>query len=586
MKRGLEELITEGALLALAGERAFARGAAYFEAGAVADLVDTGKAIKACVVGTDEYQVRLWPGRGALDYSCTCPVGEDGDFCKHAVATGLAWLAQRADEAGAPASSTARGRHDALRAYLAGRSKDELVALVLEQAEEDPALRSRLETEAAGRASTDDPAAVREAIRRALAVHGGVDFYGMRRYIERAAPVLDLLSGLLRRGDASAVFDAAEYAVRQGLSAYEKVDDSSGSFGDMLSQMAELHLKAGRKAKPDGEALANSLFELLMRDDWGLFRFEDYAPLLGKAGVARFRKLAEAAWAKVPPLKPGDRRDLGEEGRHMLTRIMEALARREGDVDRLIEVKSRDLSRSHAFLEIAQILEKAGRRDEALAWAERGHAAFKEELHVPLAEFLIAAYHRPKRHDDALALAWDQFSRWPGLSAYQQLKKSADRTKAWPEWREQALGHLRAALKAANGNHSHWNWTAGGHSLFVEIFLWEGDSDAALAEAKAGGCTEDLWFKLAKAREKQHPQDAIEIYRARVEPIVNQKDNRAYDEATELIGKIGALMKRVGQQREFTAWLDAMRVKHKAKRNFMQRLDRVFAKSGGQQDVE
>lgn len=59
-----------------------------------------------------------------------------------------------------------------------------------------------------------------------------------------------------------------------------------------------------------------------------------------------------------------------------------------------------------------------------------------------------------------------------------------------------------------------------------------------------------------------------------------------YGKAAQLIGKIGGLMKRAGQQREFAAWLDAARVKHKAKRNFMQRLDRVVAKSAGQQDVE
>lgn len=581
VKKRLDDLITEGALRTLAGDRAFARGAAYFESGAVADLVDTGKAIKARVIGSDEYEVRLWPDRGVLDYSCTCPVGDDGDFCKHAVAAGLAWLAQREDGETAAASYTGKSQHDALHAHLARQDKEALIAFVMEQAEDDPVLRSRLETGAAGSAAASDPRAVREAIRKALAVHSGVDFYGMRRYLDRVSPVLGLLIGLLRRRDAGAAFEAAEYALRQGISAYEKVDDSGGGFGEVLRQMADLHLKAARKAAPDGEALAKSLFELQMRDDWGFFRFEDYAPLLGKAELAHYRQLAEAGWAKVPPLKLGERRDFSDETRFRITGIMEAFARQSGDADALIAVKSRNLSHSHAFLEIAQILEKAGRRDEALAWAERGRAAFKDELDAPLTEYLIAAYHRTKRHDDAIALGWDRFSRRPDLAAYQRLKKSAARTKTWPAWREKALGQVRNALKAAAGRHSPWRWTAGGHSLLVEIFLWEGDSDAALAEAKAGGCTEYLWFKLAKAREQDHPQDAIEIYQARVEPIVNQKDNRAYDEAAALIGKIGALMKRVGKQREFAIWLDALRAQHKPKRNFMQRLDKIIGASNG-----
>jgi hypothetical protein len=36
----------------------------------------------------------------------------------------------------------------------------------------------------------------------------------------------------------------------------------------------------------------------------------------------------------------------------------------------------------------------------------------------------------------------------------------------------------------------------------LEIFLWEGNRAAALAEARDGGCALALWFKLAQAREK------------------------------------------------------------------------------------
>jgi uncharacterized Zn finger protein len=115
--------------------------------------------------------------------------------------------------------------------------------------------------------------------------------------------------------------------------------------------------------------------------------------------------------------------------------------------------------------------------------------------------------------------------------------------------------------------------------LFVEIFLDEGGSGAALAEAKAGGCTADLWMKLAKACANDHPHDAIEIYQARIDPIVNLKHNQAYDDAAELVGTIRVLMERTGKAREFGDWLAEVRVRHKAKRNFMKRLD-ALQKSG------
>ena len=46
-------------------------------------------------------------------------------------------------------------------------------------------------------------------------------------------------------------------------------------------------------------------------------------------------------------------------------------------------------------------------------------------------------------------------------------------------------------------------------------------------------------------------------------------------EAAELVGKIGGLMKRIGREMEFGEWVEGVRNKHKAKRNFMKRLEGV-----------
>lgn len=94
----LSKLLTESRLRTLAGGRAFGRGADYFESGAVTDLIDGGDTIKARVEGTYEYEVSLRPERKTLGYDCTCPVGEAGDFCKHAVAVGLAWPGWRSTQ--------------------------------------------------------------------------------------------------------------------------------------------------------------------------------------------------------------------------------------------------------------------------------------------------------------------------------------------------------------------------------------------------------------------------------------------------------------------------------------------------------
>jgi uncharacterized Zn finger protein len=94
LKDPFGRLITDASLAKLAGEKSFARGAGYFDAGAVTDLLQTRDAVRPTVAGNDDYRVILKPAGRTLDWSCTCPLGDEGTFCKHAVAAGLAWLAR------------------------------------------------------------------------------------------------------------------------------------------------------------------------------------------------------------------------------------------------------------------------------------------------------------------------------------------------------------------------------------------------------------------------------------------------------------------------------------------------------------
>ena len=76
----------------LAGERFFARGEKYFDEGRVHGLTEYRGQVAAKVAGTEDYRVKLWAERGRLGYSCSCPVGDDEEFCKHCVAVALAWI--------------------------------------------------------------------------------------------------------------------------------------------------------------------------------------------------------------------------------------------------------------------------------------------------------------------------------------------------------------------------------------------------------------------------------------------------------------------------------------------------------------
>ncbi|MBF0456058.1 MAG: SWIM zinc finger family protein [Magnetococcales bacterium] len=90
----LEKALTTATMMELAGNRYYWRGNEYFQDGAVASLKENDGVITGKVQGTRTYKVQLWVEDDELEHECSCPLGEDDEFCKHCVAVGLAWLAR------------------------------------------------------------------------------------------------------------------------------------------------------------------------------------------------------------------------------------------------------------------------------------------------------------------------------------------------------------------------------------------------------------------------------------------------------------------------------------------------------------
>ena len=586
-KRTVAETIDRPSLLRMAGGRSFERGEEYFASGLVRKLAEHEGTVTAKVHGTREYRVRLWIEDGDIDYSCTCPVGNDGAFCKHCVAVGLACLAQPDDALAAdPGRERRLGKSkkptvtmNDVRAYLAKQDKNVLVSLLMDQAMNDDRLRERLLMRTAKNGPRGlDLGTFRAAIDNAVDTGEFIDYRSAYDYAHGIGDVIDSIAELLQEGHAAEVIELAEHALAAVEKAMGSVDDSDGEMGGILERIQEIHHAACKKARPDPEALAERLFEWELRTDWDTFygAAATYADVLGKPGLAVYRQLAEAAWARVPALARG-RDDPNQYGkRFRITHIMETLARESGDVEALVAVKRRDLSHAYAYLQIAEIYQQAGQHDLALEWAERGVQTFPQRTDSRLREFLANEYHRRKRHDEAMALIWAEFTDSCGLEQYQKLKAHADRARRWDDWREKALALVRQeiAKRKSEAAKSRWSWfPRADHSDLVRIFLWEKDVEGAWREAQEGGCANDLWMELAAKREKDHPEDALAIYQKQIEPTVERKNNDAYKEAVGLLRKICGLMARVERREEFARYLQSVRAAHKPKRNFMKLID-------------
>ncbi|NLF29529.1 MAG: hypothetical protein GX591_01435 [Planctomycetes bacterium] len=551
-----------------ADPRSWERGVEYFSARAAEVLMVRNGTVYARVAGSgaEAYRVEVWAEGGRVHGRCTCPVGNQGVFCKHCVATALTYLDGRPG-----AGQTGQD----IRAYLEAQDKDALIDLVMDRLPWDDDLRRSLKLQAAchGR-SAPDVDAYRKAIADATAVPAGgrVAYLEVPRFVQRIAAVVDGVEDLLASGYAAEAVGLIEDAVARCQEAAGRLDDSDGRMGEMLHRLGTLHHAACAAARPDPADLARRLFRMELRDAFGVFAGvpEVYGEILGSEGLAVYGRQVEARWSKLAALAPGDdpaRRY--RRNRYRLTSMMESLARRSGDVGRLAEVMSRDLASPDRFLRLARAYQRAGRPDEALRWALRGLDAFPEAPRSALEAFVADEYHRRGRHDEAMAVMWRQFQRDPDLRTYARLKEHADRAGQWPRWRPKALRAVEAAVSDAMRRPRGAPGPPPDRSVLVEIYLWEDDVQSAWAEAHLGGCSESLWMRLAALREADHPADAAAIYRKRIEPLVALANNRAYAEAAALLGKLKALLARLGRRGEFDAFLADLRAAHRRKRNFI-----------------
>ncbi len=280
---------------AMADRWSFERGLLYAANGRVGKRTVTASSVKAKVRGSSSYQVRL-----SLDnddeptHECSCPVGQEGRFCKHAVAVALV-----VTDAVADPTQQAEAVID-VRGYLEGLDHRALVDLLVERAADDDMFDARLRMEAAqATGGLPQLGVFRHAIDEVFMVHDYVGYREMYDYASNINAVLDSLQDLLDDGHAEAVVALAEHAIDRAEDAVGSVDDSDRWMSGIAERLQDLHLAACAALQPDPVALARTLFDRERHSgDLEVFygAASAYAEVLGAEGLAEYRRLAQAEW--------------------------------------------------------------------------------------------------------------------------------------------------------------------------------------------------------------------------------------------------------------------------------------------------
>lgn len=560
------------ALRADAGEVYWKRGEAYFRGGHAELLTWDALRASAVVRGSEDYRVELRydPTRQAVDAwrcACDCPLGQDDETCKHIVATALSWQAAFAGEAVEPVA--AAGEPPPLAAFLREQSAEVLAERLLlladDHAEVHRSLQFWMQTAAA-----DSPQALRKALSAMIGSPGHLDWRGNTAFARRLDSLFELLQRTLAN-DPERALESCDYVLSRLLKIYERADDSSGAIGGRVAELAGLHARAAAAAPGDPGKLAATLLKLQAVDDWGFFTLANYAQALGSAGLERYGSQLRKLWKALLPV-PKEVEFHIDSDRILITRLMAQWFEQQADVDGLLELKLDALNNAYGYLDLAQTCLKHGREKAALDWAERGLKAFPADtrLQVLLASF----YERDGLVDEALKLRWNMFHTYPAPEHFLALKTSAG--DGWPAWRDRALATIKTREVQNQPMPLRQGPFSGSDrrrvSLRVQLHLAEDCLADALAAAAEGHCELPILERLAKAVERDYPDQAVAIYNRLIPARLTVSASR-YDDIVKLIRRRARLVE-TDDARAFEA---ALRLQHRAKRNFIKLLDTPMA---------
>lgn len=553
MPRTAQPRFDLAALRDIAGDAAFARGAAYAKEGRVRILSVGPGGVRAEVRGSEAYDAILEGGGAAISGACSCPAYEGWGFCKHLVALALTMNVAARGAIAAVDNAEAR-----LRAFLMGQTAEALAERLLTLARRDGALWRDLDCEAAFTVGDDQSvlARMRESIDASMDTGDGIGWRGAGAWAEEVRTVVRQISGLLAAGRAGLALAALDHLFDLADEALEGIDDSDGEAMGVLYDARALHLAACAQARPDSVALAAQLFERELACDYDLWTDarRTYSGPLGKHGRAEYRRLAQAAWREA-----GDRY-----ARARVREILDAFAADDGDVDARIALRASDAATAHDYIGLATLCLEAGRREEALAWAEEGLWRLEDRPDRHLTTLTAQLMRDAGRRSDAEALLWKAFEREPDVRLFRMLKETASDQAGVVD---RCAGAIEARIPAEDLR--YWSPLPG---LLVDILLEEGRSQDAWRAAGTYRCPDQVVERLARATEGSHPEEAMKAYADLVEINIGHTQNQGYQAACRLLGHLEGLRASHGRAAEQASHLESLRLRHKAKRNFIRLL--------------
>ncbi len=568
--------ITETDIRDYVGKYSFKRGMRYFQDGYILDPRRQGDTLKARCLGSrpQPYYVEATLGTGGIvSANCSCPIGAGG-YCKHTAALLLTWLHRPDDFVVIEELETALQR----------RSKEELIVLIRRMIARDPDLETLLELSvvAENHPRPVDPKVIR---RQAGRIFRGLGYdewgatYGVAQQLDE---LVALGHTYAERGDWHSATVVYRTVAEETLDNYELLYDE-GEIGAVIDRCVEGlgECLAATDDPAEREGILLTLLGVYRQDvDFGGVGLDYPATdiILERATPEEKRRLAKEARRQMATGSEWARRAWGGllldlEADWLDDQAYLAICRegmRWNDlVDRLLTLhrvdEAIDVARQvgdYGLLQLADVFEAHGQRDLiARLIGERAQTGQDSRL----VEWLRKLAQERGDQEVALRLAEQIFWKHPSLREYQTLRDVIHPLGLWDEKWQQIMARLEAQ---------------GDYRLLTEIYLEEGRVDQALktvqyARQEWERRATPLHLRVAQAAEKPYPQEAIRIYLAEVQQLIELRGRDNYALAASYLLRVRDLYRSLGREEDWDSFIAELRTQNRRLPALQDELDKA-----------
>ena len=624
-----------------AGNVIVGRGRPYQRRGAVENLGRTaGGTLAAWVRGTRRYATRVrLTERNGLESACTCPYW---DTCKHAVAVVLECLerlktdsaigeideddprllkleaiededeefAEEEEEENVKArsgrSKSKKSKAASLRPYLQEQTKDELVELMIELADEHDAVRQLLADRR--ELASGQTQKILQMIRREIhALEESLwDEYNHRDPAANVGRLKAALKGLVAAGQADAAVRLGPELLDAGTRALEHdhEGESDAAFADCFEVLFQALNTASLSPadqiewaidmeQADGYSLCAAGLENLWKkgyakSDWSAVcdrlaqRLEAIEPVAEEdAFLPNFKRSQMADW---------------------LTRALEKAGRQ----DEIIPLWEREAPITNTYAHLVDLLIAKRRWEEARHWCRQGMEAVPSiypGIEATLHKQLQTINERSGNPLAGLALQAEEFFAAPGLAGFQDLCKAARKARVGKGVEAWARHYLETGRRPGVGRKRKSDpkvaWPlpppevevpnieetkAPMSGILTQLAIAEKKPDEVLkwydytGRKKGGLGLSDFLVdatEVAEAIKSAHPERAIAIWQETAESNIAQVQTSGYEAAAPYLRKMKNALTRAGRKQEWDEYLASLQEENNRRPRCLEMLDRL-----------